>query len=76
MEMIQKFKENKYILKMVLLGDVGVGKTNIIRRIMNQDFQKLKSTVGAEFIYVDIFDVDPNDPNKQLSIQIWDTCKA
>ena len=74
--MIQKFKENKYILKMVLLGDVGVGKTNIIRRIMNQDFQKLKSTVGAEFIYVDIFDVDPNDPNKQLSIQIWDTCKA
>ena len=76
MEMIQKFKENKYILKMVLLGDVGVGKTNIIRRIMNKDFQKLKSTVGAEFIYVDIFDVDPNDPNKQLSIQIWDTCKA
>jgi len=76
MEMIQKIKENKYILKMVLLGDVGVGKTNIIRRIMNKDFQKLKSTVGAEFIYVDIFDVDPNDPNKQLSIQIWDTCKA
>jgi len=74
--MIQKFKENKYILKMVLLGDVGVGKTNIIRRIMNQDFQKLKSTVGAEFIYVDISDVDPNNSNKQLSIQIWDTSKT
>ena len=37
MEMIQKVKENKFILKMVVLGDVGVGKSNIIRRIMNQN---------------------------------------
>ena len=29
MEMIQKVKENKFILKMVVLGDVGVGKSNI-----------------------------------------------
>jgi Ras-related protein Rab-11A/Ras-related protein Rab-11B len=74
MEMIQKVKENKFILKMVVLGDVGVGKSNIIRRIMNQDFQELEATVGVEFTYVDINDVDPNDPSKVLSIQIWDTC--
>ena len=71
MEMIQKVKENKFILKMVVLGDVGVGKSNIIRRIMNQNFQELEATVGVEFTYVDVEDVDPNDPSKVLSIQIW-----
>ena len=75
MEMIQKVKENKFILKMVVLGDVGVGKSNIIRRIMNQNFQELEATVGVEFTYIDVEDVDPNDPSKVLSIQIWDTCK-
>ena len=35
--MLQKVKENKFILKMVVLGDIGVGKSNIIRRIMNQN---------------------------------------
>ena len=33
MEMLQKVKENKFILKMVVLGDIVVGKSNIIRRI-------------------------------------------
>ncbi len=47
MEMIQKVKENKFILKMVVLGDVGVGKSNIIRRIMCQNFQELEATVGV-----------------------------
>ena len=75
MEMIQKVKENKFIIEMVVLGDVGVGKSNIIRRIMNQNFQELEATVGVEFTYVDVADVDPNDPSKVLSIQIWDTCK-
>ena len=74
--MIQKVKENKFILKMVVLGDVGVGKSNIIRRILNQNFQGLEATVGVEFTYVDINNVDPNDPSKKLSIQIWDTCKS
>jgi GTPase SAR1 family protein len=77
MEMFQKkMKENKFILKMVVLGDVGVGKSNIIRRIMNQDFQELEATVGVEFTYVDVHDADPNDSSKVLSIQIWDTCKS
>ena len=58
MEMIQKVKENKFILKMVVLGDVGVGKSNIIRRIMNHDFQELEATVGVEFAYIDVDNVD------------------
>ena len=74
MELYQKVQENKYVLKMVVLGDVGVGKSNIIRRIMNQDFQELEATVGVEFTYIDVADVDPKEPSKVLSIQIWDTC--
>ena len=74
MELIKKVQENKYVLKMVVLGDVGVGKSNIIRRIMNEDFQELEATVGVEFTYIDVSDVDPKDPSKVLSIQIWDTC--
>ena len=74
MELYDKIKENKYILKMVVLGDVGVGKSNIIRRIIGQEFEELEATVGVEFTYIDINDIDPEDPEKKLSIQIWDTC--
>ena len=36
--------------------------------------KELEATVGVEFTYIDVDDVDPNDPSKVLSIQIWDTC--
>ena len=75
MEIYQKVKEHKYVLKMIVLGDVGVGKTNIIRRILNQNNYKLEETVGVEFTFIDIFDVDPDKPDIKLTIQIWDTCK-
>ena len=72
--MYQKVKENKYILKMVVLGDVGVGKTNIIRRILKQEYNKQEETVGVEFAFIDISDIDPDNPDIKLTIQIWDTC--
>ena len=75
MEIYQKVKENKYILKMIVLGDIGVGKTKIIRRILNQENYKEEETVGVEFAFIDIFDIDPNNPDINLTIQIWDTCK-
>ena len=59
----------------MILGDVNVGKSNIIRRILGHDFQELEATVGVEFGLIDVKDVDPDDPNVILSIQIWDTCK-
>ena len=74
MEMTQKIKENKFILNMVVLGDVGVGKSNIIRRIRDHDFQELEAKVGVESTYIDVDNVDPNEPSKVLSIQILDTC--
>ena len=75
MEILQKVKENKYILKMIVLGDVGVGKTNIIRRILNQEYYKQEETIGVELAFIDIIEVDPLNPDIKLTIQIWDTCK-
>ena len=74
MEIFQKVKEHKYILKMIVLGDVGVGKTNIVRRILNQENYKQEETVGVEFGFKDILDIDPENPDIKLTIQIWDTC--
>jgi GTPase SAR1 family protein len=59
----------------VILGDVNVGKSNIVRRLIGSNFQEVEATVGVEFGYIDIKDIDPDDPNVQLSIQLWDTCK-
>ena len=74
MEFYEKIKEQKYVLKMEVLGDVGVGKTNIIRRIIGENFEELEPTIGVEFAFYDIDNIDPEDPNKKISIQIWDTC--
>ena len=70
----QKVKEHKYILKMIVLGDSNVGKTNIIRRILNQKDFKQEETVGVEFTFLDILDIDPDNPDIKITLQIWDTC--
>lgn len=75
MEIFQKVKENKYILKVVVLGDVGVGKSNIIRRILGDPFQELEATVGVEFAFIDLPNIDPENTSTALTIQLWDTCK-
>ena len=74
MEIYQKVKENKYILKVVVLGDVNVGKSNIIRRILGESFQELEATVGVEFAFIDLPNIDPENSDIALTIQLWDTC--
>ena len=74
MEIYQKVKEHKYILKMIVLGDSNVGKTNIIRRILKQEEIKQEETIGVEFTFLDILDIDPDNPDIKITIQIWDTC--
>ncbi|CAL9133021.1 ras-related protein [Musa troglodytarum] len=58
-----------YLFKVVLIGDSGVGKTNLLSRFARNEFSfESKSTVGVEFatrtIHVD---------NKLIKAQIWDT---
>ena len=59
---------------MIVLGDSNVGKTNIIRRILNQKDFKQEETVGVEFTFLDILDIDPDNPDIKITLQIWDTC--
>ena len=74
----QKFipKENQYLVKVVVIGDINVGKTNIIHRLMGEEFREMESTVGVEFAYLTKDNIDEEDPKKSLAIQIWDTSGA
>ena len=78
MEVSRNYKsdENNLLSKVVVIGDTNVGKTNIIRRIIGEDFKEMEATIGVEFMYVNIKDIDKEDPNKTMSIQIWDTSGA
>jgi small GTP-binding protein len=69
-------EENKYLIKIVVIGDVNVGKTNIIRRLLGEEYKEMESTIGVEFAYINIDNIDPEDKTKKLSIQIWDTSGA
>ncbi len=56
----------------VVLGDYSVGKTNIVRRIFNKDFdENTLTTIGIEFGTLEINDTHDNT----ILIQLWDTCK-
>ncbi|KAG5561791.1 hypothetical protein RHGRI_004737 [Rhododendron griersonianum] len=58
-----------YLFKVVLIGDSGVGKSNLLSRFTRNEFSvESKSTIGVEFatrsIHVD---------DKIVKAQIWDT---
>ena len=56
-------------LKIVVVGDSGVGKTNIIKRFISNEFsENFKATIGVEFMS------KTYKINKHLfKIEIWDT---
>ena len=57
------------ILKLVIIGDSGVGKTNILSRYNNNEFSLItQPTVGVEFGNKII-----KKENKSIKLQIWDT---
>ena len=58
-----------YLFKLVLVGDSGVGKSNLLGRYIKNEFkQDTKTTIGVEFASKDLrFD------NKIVKAQIWDT---
>ena len=35
---------------------------------MGEDFREMEATIGVEFMYLNIKDIDKNDPSKSLSI--------
>uniref|UniRef100_A0A8C1WTA9 small monomeric GTPase n=1 Tax=Cyprinus carpio TaxID=7962 RepID=A0A8C1WTA9_CYPCA len=61
--------EYDYLFKVVLIGDSGVGKSNLLSRFTRNEFNlESKSTIGVEFATRSI-QVD----GKTVKAQIWDT---
>lgn len=59
----------KVLLKIIILGDSGVGKTCLMNQYVNKKFStQYKATIGADFLTKDIVVED-----KLVTMQIWDT---
>ena len=58
-----------YLFKIVLIGDSGVGKSNLLSRFTRGEFSlESKSTIGVEFATKSV-----NVEGKVVKAQIWDT---
>jgi len=61
--------EYDYLYKVVLIGDSGVGKSNLLSRFTRNEFNlESKSTIGVEFATRSI-----QTEGKTIKAQIWDT---
>ncbi|KAL1228841.1 Ras-related protein Rab-7a [Trichinella nelsoni] len=59
----------KVLLKVIILGDSGVGKTSLMNQYVNKRFSnQYKATIGADFLTKDVV-VD----DRFVTMQIWDT---
>jgi len=62
-------QEYDYLYKVVLIGDSGVGKSNLLSRFTRNEFNlETKSTIGVEFATRSI-----QADGKTIKAQIWDT---
>ena len=58
-----------YLFKVVLIGDSGVGKSNLLSRFTRNKFDlETKTTIGVEFA-THTLEIE----NKTIKAQIWDT---
>jgi len=66
---MSKDDEYDYVFKVVLIGDSGVGKSNLLSRFTRNEFNlETKSTIGVEFATRSI-----QTEGKTIKAQIWDT---
>ena len=60
---------NKTLLKVIVLGDSGVGKTSLINQFVNKTFSsQYKLTIGTDCLTKDVI-ID----SRHVTLQIWDT---
>jgi len=59
-----------FLFKVVMIGDSGVGKSNLLMRYTKGDFNiESKTTIGVEFATKTVETAD----KKVVKAQIWDT---
>lgn len=64
--------QKQALLKVIILGDSGVGKTSLMHQYVNKTFSnQFKSTIGADFLTKEVM-VD----GRLVTMQIWDTAGA
>ncbi len=57
------------MVKVILVGDSGVGKTNLLRRYTKDDFDSdMRATIGVDFSAMEY-----EYQNRIVKIQFWDT---
>ncbi|KAJ9519327.1 hypothetical protein QJQ45_023120 [Haematococcus lacustris] len=62
-------RKSRRLLKVIILGDSGVGKTSLMNQYVQKKFTKeYKATIGADFLTKEI-EID----DKTVTMQIWDT---
>ena len=63
------YEQEDYKLKIIVVGDSGVGKTNLINRFASDKFDtNSKATIGVEFVYKTL------KINKEVTkVEVWDT---
>jgi small GTP-binding protein len=62
-------EEHDFLFKIVLIGDSGVGKTNLLGRfIINEFVVESRPTIGVEFATKTV-----QCENKIIKTQLWDT---
>ena len=63
-------QQRKTLLKTVILGDSGVGKTSLMNQFVNGRFTgQYKATIGADFLTKEL----TLSGGKGITLQIWDT---
>ena len=61
----------KVLLKVIILGNSGVGKTSLMNQYVNKKFSnQYKATIGADFLTKEV------GCSNQLSLPCWDVIKA
>ena len=62
-------KKDKMVLKLIMIGNSGVGKSSLMNQFINKSFtSQYKATIGADFLTKEI-EVD----RETVALQIWDT---
>ena len=49
--LIRAESEIRYIIRVLIIGENGVGKTSLLRRLLGEDINDVKSTDGIDIVF-------------------------